>query len=568
MNHLKKIRAYTSDHRIDLFHSDVHTPQHQEEKTMNLRGKIALDLPSLTGPELMLIRACGNIRKFLTDGKFAEEEDKRMVKQVKAMAKSCLIHEGALYKRRKKVIVRLVAEMQKVRKEAIKEAHDGNGHRGIESTLALIGGKWWFPMMEKLVARYIARCPTCQCFAKPHSLDNPNYQVDIHDVFSHWSIDNAGPFPTDEEGYRYVLIAVDHLSRWAEILPTKTASSVDAANFLYYHIVCRYGMPQSIQSDNGAEFVNEIIERLTNILKIHHRFSTPYYSQSNGRVERTIGSIKTMMTKCMHNIEKHEDGYLNWVPFVYTALYVYRASPHHATGVSPSFLILGENIRLSLHYQHAPPPPKDQVTHKQQILNRVEYMRTVIPGLRSSHYQFAVNREGHKVLVRPTKYKVGELVLIRNYKKKNKSISSPFESPWVGPYRIHSLGDKSTYRLQTIPPPDSKKHPGLLKKLLNWSRLRCYLEDEDDEFIFQKEEEVIEKDSGAPVVDIEWDKRERDKREREKKRKKVGDGKNSGAVGDGQDSGTVGDGKDSGAVGNGKDSGLPVVKKRVSDGRK
>lgn len=119
----------------------------------------------------------------------------------------------------------------------------------------------------------------------------PRHQVDIHDAFSHWSIDNAGPCPPDKEAH--VLIAVDHLS----------------ANFLYYYIVCRYGVPQSIQSDNGTEFVNEIIERLTTILNIRHRFNTPYYPQITGRMERTIGSLKSMMTKCVHDVEKHEDGY-------------------------------------------------------------------------------------------------------------------------------------------------------------------------------------------------------------------------------------------------------------------
>lgn len=57
------------------------------------------------------------------------------------MAKACVIQERVLYKRTKKVIVRLVAESQTVRKEVIREAHDGNGHRGIESTLELIGAK-------------------------------------------------------------------------------------------------------------------------------------------------------------------------------------------------------------------------------------------------------------------------------------------------------------------------------------------------------------------------------------------------------------------------------------------
>ena len=496
---LKKIRAHTTDHRVDFFNTiparKSTTPvPNQDSLPMNLRGKVAFELPPLTGPEMLLIRACGKIRQYLVDGTVRGGEDKRMSKHVKSMAKSCYMSGGVLYKRRRNVIIREVADTHAKRKEVIAAAHDGSGHKGIEGTLGLVGARWWFPVMQKIVARHIARCSTCQFFAKPPSLDNPNFSINVYDVFSHWYIDTAGPFPPDENGNRYVIIALDSLSRWAEITPAKTSTAAEAANFMYYHIVCRFGIPRSIQSDNGTQYVNEVIERLTTILHIRHRFSTPYYPQSNGRVERVIGTLKSMMVKCVQDVERRDDGIVNWVPAVYTALYVYRASPHHSTGVSPSFLIFGEDIRLPLHFNYKPPPPKDQVTHKKQVLERLEFLKTVIPGLRSSHYQFAVNREGRKVLVRPAKYNVGELVLMRNYRKAS-AISSPFILDWVGPYKIHSIGDKGAYQLQTVPPPGTKR-PGLLKKLVNWSKLRRYFKEDDDEFVGEGEA------AGGRIVDI------------------------------------------------------------------
>jgi len=155
--------------------------------------------------------------------------------------------------------------------------------------------------------------------------------------------------------------------------------------------------------------------------------------------------------------------------------------------VSPAYLPLGENIRLPFQYCHTPPPPRDQLTHKAQIAERLVHFQTIIPRLGSAHYKYAMNKDsGRKVLVRPAKYQIGELVLIRNYKR-NQNISSPFDTQWIGPYRIHSLGDKGIYRIQTVPKPG--KRPGLLKNWLNWSRIRRILPAGDDEFFIREEGE-------------------------------------------------------------------------------
>ena len=70
-----------------------------------------------------------------------------------------------------------------------------------------------------------------------------------------------------------------------------------AADFIYTHIVTKFGCPLSLQSDHGTHFVNPIIKALCPILRINHHSSTPYYSQSNGKTQRVVGTIKTMLKK-------------------------------------------------------------------------------------------------------------------------------------------------------------------------------------------------------------------------------------------------------------------------------
>jgi hypothetical protein len=294
-------------------------------------------------------------------------------------------------------------------------------------------------------------------------------------------------------GFRYICIGVEAITRWAEIRPSTTNTAADAANFLYHDIVCRFGLPKSIQSDNGPHFANECIERLTQILQIRHKFSTPYYPQSNRRAERVIGTLKTMMAKAIQETDRDAIGKLNWQPAIYSALYVYRATPHYATGVSPAYLLYGENVALPFQHTHQQPDaPRDQVTHKKLINDRLEYIREAIPGLRGLHHKFARTKEGRKVLVRPTRYAVDDLVLMVNPKAEFTGYGSAFGSPYVGPYKIYSRADKGNYRLITVPEPG--KNPVLLRYPINWSRLRKFTSEGDDEFFVKENEEVASED--------------------------------------------------------------------------
>jgi len=341
--------------------------------------------------------------------------------------------------------------------------------------------------MSKVVQRHLIRCVPCQEFARPNKFDSPNYAVTIRDILKHWSIDFAGPFPPDPDGNVYLAVMVEGLTRWAEIYPCKSAAAVDAANAIYYQIVTRYGVPESIQSDNGPHFANEVIRRLLTVLQIRHKFSTPYYPQSNGRAERLIGSLKTMMVKSVQDIDRVEDGIVDWLPVIHSVLYVYRTSPHHATGVSPAYLLYGLDLDLPFKFEQQPQSPRDQVTHKELVLHRLQYLRNVIPGLRSSHYKFAISKEGRKVLIRPERYQIGEKVLLERGSKQKKMKHSAFTTNFVGPYLVAALGDKGTYKLRTIP----KKlgvRSRVLKNLVNWSRIRRYIDGGDDEFDPDSEE--------------------------------------------------------------------------------
>ena len=376
-------------------------PLHPSEEA--LRGKLAIDMPTYTTNERQLLAAITHLRSYLTNSEaMATTISKDLLAFVKKMSKTCKLIDGKIMKIKTSGGIREVPESLLKIREILKEAHDGGGHRGLDSTMAIITAHYWIPALEKVVLCYITRCDKCQCFAKAHKLYSPNYAVKSYDIFKHWGIDTVGPFPKDAQGNKYAIVAVDYLTRWPEVFPAKTATASEAANFIYNHIICRYRIPDSIQSDNGPQYVNEVIENLVQILKIRHHFSSPYYPQANGRAERLIGILKSMLVKSIQDTDREEDGTVNWTPALYSALYIYRSSKHSATRISPAMLIYGEKLKLPIMFD--PQTPSNQIQHKEQIADRLRALKAFVPGLRTSQFKFSVTKEGKKILIRPAKY--------------------------------------------------------------------------------------------------------------------------------------------------------------------
>jgi len=80
---------------------------------------------------------------------------------------------------------------------------------------------------------------------------NPILKIKIFDV---WGIDFMGPFP-NSFGNQYILVAVDYISKWVEVVPTKTNDNKVVVKFLKENIFSRFGTPRAIISDNGSHSV-------------------------------------------------------------------------------------------------------------------------------------------------------------------------------------------------------------------------------------------------------------------------------------------------------------------------
>ncbi|GKA69074.1 reverse transcriptase domain-containing protein [Tanacetum coccineum] len=111
----------------------------------------------------------------------------------------------------------------------------------------------------------------------------PQNAIQVCEIFDVWGIDFMGPF-LSSRGNKYILVAVDYLSKWVEAkaLPTNDARVV--VKFLK-SLFARFGTPRAIISDHGIHFCNDQFAKVMLKYGVTHRLSTAYHPQTSGQVE-------------------------------------------------------------------------------------------------------------------------------------------------------------------------------------------------------------------------------------------------------------------------------------------
>ena len=103
---------------------------------------------------------------------------------------------------------------------------------------------------------------------------------------------------------KYLLVWVDTFTEWVEAFPTGSEKATVVISSLLSDIIPWFGLPTSIQSDNGPAFISQITQAVSQALGIQWNLRTPYRPQSSGRVERTNGLLRTYLTSLSLQLKK------------------------------------------------------------------------------------------------------------------------------------------------------------------------------------------------------------------------------------------------------------------------
>ena len=228
---------------------------------------------------------------------------------------------------------RLVIPM-KLRKQVLDLAHEG--HQGIVKTKQRLRTKVWWPGIDRQAEQRCRTCHGCQLVGKPLPPE-PMKRTELPtQPWQDLAVDLLGPLPTGE----YLLVVVDYFSRFFEVAVTKSVTSGKMISCLEA-MFATHGLPLSIKTDNGPQFVSQEFEVYLKDNNIEHRTSTPMWPQANGEVERQNRSLLKVMRVA------HSEG-RDWQKELRKFLLGYRSTPHTITGESPAKLLFGREIRSKL----------------------------------------------------------------------------------------------------------------------------------------------------------------------------------------------------------------------------
>jgi ribonuclease HI len=239
---------------------------------------LAPQLVSQSGPDAWI----SEIRDYLKENILPE--DHVSAEHIVRLAKRYAMVEGDLYRRgANDILMRCIT--QEEGRELLTEIHGGEC-RSHSSSHTLVGkafrhGFYW-PTALQDAAEMVKSCKACQFHAKQIHTPAPGH--------SPYGVDILGPFPRAVDGYRFLFVAIDKFTKWPEATPVISITQGATVAFLRL-IVCRFGVPSRIITDNGTQFTSWLFQECCEGISTQLCFASVAHPKSNGQAERANTEI-------------------------------------------------------------------------------------------------------------------------------------------------------------------------------------------------------------------------------------------------------------------------------------
>ncbi|XP_017428868.1 uncharacterized protein LOC108336936 [Vigna angularis] len=182
----------------------------------------------------------------------------------------------------------------------LRELHNGicGFHSGKHTLRARIlrTGYYW-PTIDHDYETFVKKCISCQA----HRNDFRVPLEELHGIvspwsFAQWGMDIVGPLPITKAQNKFLLVAIDYFTKWieAELLAIISAQCIQK---FIWHLICRFGLPHKIVTDNGRQFIEKRLEDFLKGLGIKHVTSSVEHPQTNGQAEAANKVILTELKK-------------------------------------------------------------------------------------------------------------------------------------------------------------------------------------------------------------------------------------------------------------------------------
>ncbi|KZS19909.1 Uncharacterized protein APZ42_013539 [Daphnia magna] len=151
------------------------------------------------------------------------------------------------------------------------------------------------------------------------------------------ALDIVGPLPETYKGNRYILVMSEYTSRYMLAVAMKNQSARTVARKFIRHVILRYGSSLQILTDQGKNFLSNLMKDICSLLNIKQTRTTAYYPATDGMVERFNRTMGDMLASALANDKHIWDEYLPYI------MYIYNSSVHASTNETPHYLLFGQD---------------------------------------------------------------------------------------------------------------------------------------------------------------------------------------------------------------------------------
>nr|GEX18368.1 reverse transcriptase domain-containing protein [Tanacetum cinerariifolium] len=353
-----------------------------------------------------------------------------------------------------KVIRRCVHSKEAL--DILEACHNGptGGYHGANLTAKKVfnAGFFW-PTIYKDAHEFVKNYDSCQRQGKISQRDEmPQNSIQICEIFDVWGIDFMGPFPSSR-GNKYILVAVDYLSKWVEAKALATNDARVVCKFLK-SLFARFGDPRAIISDRGTHFCNDQFAKVMLKYGVTHRLSTAYHPQTSGQVEVSNRGLKRILERTIG------DNRTSWSDKLDDVLWAFRTAYKTPIGCTPYKLVYGKACHLPIELEHKAYCALKQVNfdlavagdHRKVQLNELNELRD--HAYENSLIYKEKTKRIHDSKIKNCVFNVGDRVLLFN--SRLKIFLGKLKTRWSGPFTITQVFPYGTVELSQANGPNFK----------------------------------------------------------------------------------------------------------------